>query len=1171
MSRKRDSSEILDEDTKLLERYVRLKKRIARMENSDEFKDAMVAVPEEPISNIETHNDLDILVDDKENEPVFLTEMDSNLPEPIMPKNLDFDCLDEDILKILGKDPTSSGAIGMDLHPSLEKRWKFWVESGIPKSEKADLLTKYERLVPFEAPKLNREIVTLMREAVLRRDNYFCDQQNAIGSALSSLGGVISLLLRDEGQLDKLALLQRLGDAGKLLTNLHFELAKARKVFIIPGLNKNLRALLGDKKSDAWLFGANFADNVKETNAIEKLSQTMVRKPWFKKPLQGSPRNHLNWRGPSGLRTSNYQMGWRQDKAQDRNQPYTRRTQGRYPNRGNSSQRGRYKPQIVGNEEFIEPLRSIAETEEFRLAIDDLIKKGAIEKCKPQKGQFLSNYFLITKSNGDKRFILNLKRLNKFIKVNHFKMEDIRTALRLISEDCAMGLIDLKDAYFLIPIHKKSRRYLRFKFEGVLYEFVCLPFGLCSAPFIFTKLMKPVVASLRERGFLSVVYLDDILCLGKDEASCKNNIQETIGFLESLGFLINYEKKFRKKEECCIREFAHLIGNLVAASRAVKYAWIHIKTLERLRFLELTRNGGNYDEKMGLSAQVREDLLWWEHKIEKSMNSLRNDNFDCEIFTDASNSGWGAVLKENRIHGFWSEEERSRHINYLELLAIYKALLSFLPLLNSKNVLLRVDNTTAVSYINKAGGIRFKNLSELAREIWCVAEKHNINLFASYIPSKENVHADKLSRIKNWDTEWELAEIYFKRLVELFGQPELDLFASSKNAKCDKFCTWHREKNAVAIDAFTISWGNIYFYAFPPFSMVLRTLMKIIADRAEGIKDDTSIIRETVVNCSEGLRQAFVENTLQEDTIQILLAALSSGTQKQYNSSLRLWKLFCEKVRVNPFKPSIANVLNFFTEEFDKGVSFGILNTHRAAISFISGFKLGENKWINKFMKGVFRLRPSRPRYNFIWDVSKVLDELRGMGPLEDLSLLTLTRKTLMLLALASGHRVQTFAAIKIKNIKINPRDIVITVPEFLKTSGPGRAQPLLLLPFFQEDSNLCAARTLSEYLNRTSQFRENIETLFITIKRPFKGASSQTLSRWLKDTLEICGIDTSIFKAHSTRHAATSAAYSRGVDIESIRRSAGWSENSRAFQTFYNRPIRSSGDTANFVSALLS
>nr|CAH7744532.1 unnamed protein product [Callosobruchus chinensis]CAH7758162.1 unnamed protein product [Callosobruchus chinensis]CAH7759504.1 unnamed protein product [Callosobruchus chinensis] len=91
----------------------------------------------------------------------------------------------------------------------------------------------------------------------------------------------------------------------------------------------------------------------------------------------------------------------------------------------------------------------------------------------------------------------------------------------------------------------------------------------------------------------------------------------------------------------------------------------------------------------------------------------------------------------------------------------------------------------------------------------------------------------------------------------------------------------------------------------------------------------------------------------------------------------------------------------------------------------------------------------------------------------------------------------------------------------------------------------------------KTEQLRNSqTNNLLITFKKPYKNASSQSISRWVKCMLKLCGIDTDIFTAHSTRHAATSAAALKGISIDTIRCSAGWSEKSQVFGRFYNRPI---------------
>ena len=131
---------------------------------------------------------------------------------------------------------------------------------------------------------------------------------------------------------------------------------------------------------------------------------------------------------------------------------------------------------------------------DVRETIVNLFKIGAVRVCSPTQDQFLPSYLLVKKFNGSFRFMLNLKKLNEFIVVNHFKMEDGRTATRLMCLWDFFMSIDLENAYFLVSTHPSCGKFPRFIFKGSLFEFACLHFGLNVAALIFTKIMKPVVS-----------------------------------------------------------------------------------------------------------------------------------------------------------------------------------------------------------------------------------------------------------------------------------------------------------------------------------------------------------------------------------------------------------------------------------------------------------------------------------------------------------------------------------------------------------------------------------------------------------------------------------------------------------------------------------------------------
>lgn len=86
-----------------------------------------------------------------------------------------------------------------------------------------------------------------------------------------------------------------------------------------------------------------------------------------------------------------------------------------------------------------------------------------------------------------------------------------------------MTSIDLKDAYFLVSVHETQRIFLRFKFNKRLFEFNCLPIGLSTAPFIFTKPLKPVMGLLRKKAIIAIIYLDDIFCIASSYSECQEN------------------------------------------------------------------------------------------------------------------------------------------------------------------------------------------------------------------------------------------------------------------------------------------------------------------------------------------------------------------------------------------------------------------------------------------------------------------------------------------------------------------------------------------------------------------------------------------------------------------------------------------------------------------------
>lgn len=291
-----------------------------------------------------------------------------------------------------------------------------------------------------------------------------------------------------------------------------------------------------------------------------------------------------------------------------------------------------------------------------------------------------------------------------------------------------------------------------------------------------------------------------------------------------------------------------------------------------------------------------------------------------------------------------------------------------------------------------------------------------------------------------------------------------------------------------------------------------------------------------------------------------MLASLSNNSVKQYDVCLKKWWSFCQLKMIDIFSASIPIVIDFLTELFNNGSQYGTLNSCRSALSLLLGPNITKDDRIQRFFKGVFRLRPPLPKYNFTWDTNYVLDHLNTWYPNDILSLDQISRKTITLIALTSAHRVQTLSKINITNIEHHSNSVSIKIPDIIKTSRPGSKQPIIHIPFFKDKPSICPAQSLITYLDKTKSLRHS-NILFIGVNKPHKAVGTQTLSRWIKRTLSECGIDANMFSAHSTRHAAASRAHSLGVNIDAIRNTAGWSGNSNTFARFYNRNIVNNED----------
>ena len=501
--------------------------------------------------------------------------------------------------------------------------------------------------------------------------------------------------------------------------------------------------------------------------------------------------------------------------------------------------------------------------------IEDLVKSGAISKVEASEDQHVYRVFSVPKKNGKERFIIDLSPLNLQIKKVHFRMEDSQFIKSMISKNDFMASIDLADAFFSIPLHESSKKYICFDFNGTRYSYNVIPFGLTSSPRVFSKILKPAISHLRAQGIKLSSYLDDIIIVAPDPNSLKAHLDVTIDLLLNLGFFINYEKSILSPSQTLnhlgylwnscdlnisipvdkilkIRKYAHFIlnnqtsirnissflGTVVSMGIGFPLSPLYYRALQ-LCFLKHRENSHSWDDPFFPDENSIENLTWWANcPSPLTPASMKSFAYSITLSTDASLAGWGAHLSNGlSSSGEWPSDSLS-HINFLELKAIFNGLSHLLPHIKNKSLRILSDNVSSIYYINKIGGTHSIPMCNLALKIWKLLIDNNIHCKAFHISGVDNVCADDLSR-NNYHLEFQISHVAFNQVTNLIPFPlNVDLFASRHSRKISKFVSRFYDELAWKTDAFSFRWpGNVYI--FPPINLIPKVLIKFKSDNVD--------------------------------------------------------------------------------------------------------------------------------------------------------------------------------------------------------------------------------------------------------------------------------------------------------------------------------------------------
>ena len=171
-----------------------------------------------------------------------------------------------------------------------------------------------------------------------------------------------------------------------------------------------------------------------------------------------------------------------------------------------------------------------------------LLDKQTIEEIPCSTPGFYRRIFLAPKKSGNRRPVIDLSALNRFLRSPHFRMETSASIMHSLQPGHWATSLDFKDAFFHIPVAPAHRCYLSFRFGHRYFWFRALTFGLARSPYLFTRLVKAVGTFARSQGLSLLLYLDDWNISAPSAPACTAWTSWLLTLSERLGLVINMDK-----------------------------------------------------------------------------------------------------------------------------------------------------------------------------------------------------------------------------------------------------------------------------------------------------------------------------------------------------------------------------------------------------------------------------------------------------------------------------------------------------------------------------------------------------------------------------------------------------------------------------------------------------
>ena len=835
--------------------------------------------------------------------------------------------------------------------------------------------------------------------------------------------------------------------------------------------------------------------------------------------------------------------------------------------------------------------------------IQSLLLKNAIERVENVKSLgFYSRLFLVPKPHQRWRPVIDLSRLNTFLHIEKFKMEtpeSIRTSL-IPGEWVAS--IDLSDAYLHIPIHPNSRKYLRFCHRSQVFQFTSLPFGLATAPQVFTMVVKEVKLMALSRGLRLHQYLDDWLIRSQSQEEALVDTRTVVDLTQSLGWILNQEKselkptqvfsfvgyeyhldsalvkptqerwlklqdlilRLKSKHVLTARCLMSLIGLLASTEKMVPEGRLHMRPFQ-FHLKEHWKFPQSLDSLLPWTEVISAHLDWWQNPAKVMIGAdLHPKDHSIQLFTDASNEGWGAHLEQSSTKGLWSPQEKG-----LKCPRIESCLSGFETL---QRPVSGPNSASCHGQLNCGSLHKQTRGNTLGGDVRTPVETHDL-----VPPLSHNLESQTHSRVPECDGRptFQVEPGSVDRMVTPSTGVQTDLpkvvhsprgpFCHSSEPQAPSLRVSYPRPPGLGHRCSKHRLDGSHCLCLPSNGSPLQGDPKNQAMHLPDHSNSPRLARDALVlgpsaalnrdpsttpgvdNSPQAVPQLCVpqlpaapqpprlvsrSGQLQEQGFSVevaerIAAPQRSSTRNIYKSKWALFEKWCRDNSVDFSSPSVKQISDFFMYLYqDLNRRPSTIDGYRTAIVDTLGptaQHIAHNEDLHRLLSSFHRDRPKSSRNLPQWNLSVVLNELTKapFEPMKDTDLKHLTLKTAFLLALASGKRrseIHAWVANKVSNLGQWEKVALFPSSDFiaknqLAREGSQSVSPVTIPALttivdrqFKEDRTLCPVRALRYYLDRTKDLRGSRSLLFISFK---KGHTSDirpaTLSSWLKQTILLC------------------------------------------------------------------